>query len=94
MRGSRTEHEWIHDYLNDRLEQGDRDAFEMRLIEDPRLLDATQAVMALRIGLRELQRPVRSASQGLVAGGSALGAVDQDARLPLRTPMSGQGRPS
>lgn len=94
MSGSRTEHEWIHDYLNDRLEQGDLDAFERRLMEDPRLLDSTQMVMALRIGLRELHRPVRSASKELVAGGSALGAVEQDACLPMRTPISGQGRPS
>ncbi len=94
MRGSRTEHEWIHDYLNDRLEQGDRDAFEMRLIEDPRLLDATQTVMALRIGLRELQRPVRSASQGQTAGGSALSGVDHDAHLAVRTPLSSPGLPN
>ncbi len=91
MNLSRTEHEWIHDYLNDRLEQGDLDAFEKRLIDDPQLLDATQMAIALRIGLRELHRPVRSASQGRAVGGAELSAAEQDGHLPVQTPMSARG---
>ncbi len=60
MTVARSDHQWILDYLDQRLTEADREMFERRLIDEPLLLDHTHAVMALRVGLREVQRVARS----------------------------------
>lgn len=80
MTSPRTEHEWIIDYLNHRLSDCDLEIFERRLIDEPALLDDTWAVVALRVGLRELQRDERSARLPTASGVTPTSIAQHDVR--------------